>query len=147
MVVWWFAGIGILAGLLTLLILIWRKKKKNGNKKQVLEEINAELEDIIRDLTLKEREIDKVIEEGDGGFREAFTRSRETRQKPRDNNRKYDRVLKLVKEGKEVEQIAEELNLGIRETELIVKLSRGGENHDQRTLYSGFRYAGDRQRT
>ncbi|MFW5984696.1 MAG: DUF6115 domain-containing protein [Halanaerobiaceae bacterium] len=68
-------------------------------------------EDLQENISEKEEEKNKQIEQGK-------PKEAENKTIPE----KYDRVLKMVQEGKNSRQIAEELELGFRETQMILKL-------------------------
>lgn len=111
-------------------------------KQNRLEEISRELDIIISEIQAKEKEIARAVKNFEissykhkGSFQKVLEQSynniSDKRLKKKNLPEKYSKILKLADRGMKSDEIAAELDLGIRETELILKIYRNGVDNDE----------------
>ncbi len=115
-----------------------REEKRWVKNHQSLSEINDELEDLIAEINERERVLKEKVQGIDSNmlmrskntnFNKTFNQQYQNIQ-DRSLPDHYKQVIGFHQEGLEIEEIAERLNLGVRETELIVKMHGNGADVD-----------------
>ena len=125
-----------------------KKDKNNKNldmsvkdaeeKEKKLAKINNNLDKIIQEITEKEEKIQKSLAKLDDDdikdktkkdFKKVFNNSAQKLDKS-SLSKRDQKILNLAEKGLEKEEIADELNIGIRETALILRMHKRGVVND-----------------
>ncbi|MFW5873449.1 MAG: hypothetical protein ACOCZZ_00090 [Bacillota bacterium] len=107
-----------------------KKYKKNQDD---LKKINSELEELISELSARERTLKNKIRNLNNqvlsGSEISFEQSLEQVKNRKDDNLplKYLDAIEMFDEGLSLKEIAESLEIGVRETELIIKMYGRGK--------------------
>lgn len=107
-----------------------KKYKKNQDD---LKKINSELEELISELSAKERTLKNKIRDLNNqvlsGSKISFEQSLEQVNNKKEDNLplKYLDAIEMHDEGLSLNEIAESLEIGVRETELIIKMYGRGK--------------------
>ena len=109
-----------------------------GNKEKQLRRINNELDEIITEIHSKEERIKNILEESKKEDMENLEKKnfkkmlKNSTEKIEDNElpEKHRKIFELYNKGHKEEEIADKLNIGIRETSLILKMHRRGAAND-----------------
>ncbi len=108
-------------------------------KKERLNRVNEELDDLIEEIVQREKVLKRKVQSLDreqakiirkASFKERFDEEY-NHLKQGDIPDHYRQVIDLHEEGKNREEIAESLGLGLRETELIIKMHGSEEADDE----------------
>lgn len=115
-----------------------REEKRLVKNQQNLAEINDELEDLIEEINEREKILKEKVQGIDSSmlkktennnFDQAFDQQyKKIRERALPDH--YRQVINFHQQGLDVEDIAERMNLGVRETELIVKMHGNGADVD-----------------
>ncbi len=111
-----------------------REEKRLVKNQQNLAEINDELEELIAEINEREKILKEKVQGIDSSLLESSTAASFDKtfdRKFKDVQERalpehYKQVINFHDQGLEIENIAERLNLGVRETELIVKMHGNG---------------------
>ena len=110
-----------------------KKYKKNQDD---LKKINSELEELISELSARERTLKNKIrdlnDEVLSGGRASFNQSLKQANNKKDDNLplKYLDAIEMYNDGTSLNNIAESLEIGIREVELIIKMYGRGKGNN-----------------
>lgn len=110
-----------------------KKYKKNQDD---LKKINSELEELISELSAREKTLKNKIRNLNNqvlsGNEISFDQSLEQESREEVDNLplKYLDAIEMYNEGFSLNKIAESLDIGIRETELIIKMYGGGKSNN-----------------
>ena len=108
------------------------------NKEKHLRKINNKLDKIITEIHNKEERINNILEKSKKEDREISEKQnfkkifKKSTEKIEENElpEKHRKIFDLYKKGHKKEEIADKLNIGIRETSLILKMHRRGAAND-----------------
>ncbi|MGM0437070.1 MAG: DUF6115 domain-containing protein [Bacillota bacterium] len=108
------------------------------NKEKQLRKINNELDEIITEIHSKEERIKNILEESKKedmeisekqNFKKLLKKSTK-KIEGKELPEKHRKIFELYNQGHKEEEIADELNIGIRETSLILKMHKRGAAND-----------------
>ena len=112
-----------------------------SNKEKQLRRINNELDEIITEIHSKEARIKNILEKSKKedkedmeikdkkNFKKMLKNSTE-KIEGKELPEKHRKIFELYNQGHKEEEIANKLNIGIRETSLIIKMHRRGAAND-----------------